>query len=160
MTGDPAWKQLERRVAVYLEGARNPLSGGSRGRSRTKGNLPGRTRGDGILPYPIFLECKHGKQAISLLRSRARLVTLFEETAWKAVEEGKIPVVVLHPPRWPGGVGNYPAFIETEVSRPGAEIGRESPALLLKRSTLIQVPLSEIKKALKDIEGPFKKGRK
>lgn len=140
MSGDPAWKQVERRVARFLGGERNPTSGGNGRHSRA----------DALLPKPIFVETKHGKAAEALLRSPKRLARLFEQVEERAIAEGKVPVVVLHPPRWGnGGAANYPAFVRHEVCRPSAAVGTKGrPALLLPHEAIVSVPLSEVKAAL------------
>ncbi|MGA7861680.1 MAG: hypothetical protein WCB19_07465 [Thermoplasmata archaeon] len=140
---DKAWKQVERRIARYLGTRRTPLSGGN----------DGRTRSDS-LHSSLFIEVKHGKRAEAIWRSRKRLLRLFEDTATKAADERKVPVVVLHPPRFGGGIGNYPAYVTTEVSRPAATVGdgRKRKALLLPRNTVVCVPLYEIRHAIPFIE--------
>lgn len=91
------WKSVERRVARELGGERNPLSGGA---SR-------HTRGDALLPVPLFVEVKHGS---SVPRSSFAIERLFGEVETKARAEGKVPVLVLHS-KGKKGVGEYPAFI-------------------------------------------------
>lgn len=137
MAAHPAWKRVERRVARYLGTERTPLSG----RSSRHG-----TSSDS-LHRVLYIEVKHGKNAEALLRSRRRLLRLFEETEEKALREDKVPVVVLHPPRWGnGGVAHYPAWVRTEVMRPSALVGTEGlPALLLRLGTVVMVPLLELK---------------
>lgn len=142
---DPAWKKVERKVARYLSpraGRRTPLSGRNSGHG---------TSADVLLPrsLPLYVEVKHGKRAEAILRSRTLLLRLFEDTEQKALGEGKVPVVVLHPPRWGnGGVATYPAWVRHEVCRPSAAIGTEGhPALLLPLDAVVCVPLSELKRA-------------
>ena len=91
------WKSVERRVARELGGERNPLSGGA---SR-------HTRGDALLPVPLFVEVKHGT---SVPRSSSAIKRLFGEVEVKARAEGKLAVLVLHA-KGKKAVGEYPAFI-------------------------------------------------
>ena len=74
--GDKAWKQRERQVAAYFDGARTPLSGGN-------GKI---TRAD-VIHDDLFIECK--------LRAKHSVVTLWDETKKLADLEDKTPVICL-----------------------------------------------------------------
>ena len=125
----PSWKQVELRVARYVGAERNPGSGAS----HTS------TRSDSTHPL-LFIETKHGKAAERLLRSRPRLLRLFADTERKACAEGKVPVVVLHPPRWGnGGVANYPAWVRAEW---------RTGSLGTVGWTVVGLPLSEVRRAI------------
>lgn len=91
------WKSVERRIARALGGERNPLSGGA---SR-------HTRGDALLPVPLYVEVKHGS---SVPRSWSAIERLFADVETNARAEGKVPVLVLHPKR-KNGVEEYPAYL-------------------------------------------------
>lgn len=131
------WKKVERKIARYLGGERNPLSGGA---SR-------HTRGDGILPHPIYLEVKDGKQAGRIHRSRTLLARLFNDTETKAKAEGKIPLVVLHPNGWGGGVRTYPSYIRVQW-REGSGVSEMVP-----NGTVVCVPLVLIRQHLENDDG-------
>ena len=81
--GDKAWKKRERNVAKYFGGERNALSGGN---SKI-------TRADVIHPR-LFIECK--------LRAKHTAVSLWDDTAKLAKNEGKTPVIALCEKNRPG----------------------------------------------------------
>ena len=80
---DKAWKKRERDVANYFNGQRTPLSGGN-------GKV---TRAD-VIHDELFIECK--------LRVKHTAVTLWDDTAKLAKDEGKIPVIALCEKNRPG----------------------------------------------------------
>lgn len=80
------WKDVELRVAELFGGHRNPLSGSS---SR-------HTTGDAIEVGSLYIEVKHGSKAEL---GYAKVVELLFKTNVKAVQENKVPVVVLHEKR-------------------------------------------------------------
>jgi len=134
------WKAVELKIAKYLGTRRTPLSGRNSGHDTSSDTLHKK----------LYIEIKHGS---AVPTSRQAIEKLFIETEEKAIEEEKIPVLVLHDKgRW-GGVRNYPAFIRLEVVCPSATIGRGKYALLPKEDTIIQIPLSSLKEA--GIDGPF-----
>ena len=73
---DKAWKKRERDVANYFNGKRTPLSGGN-------GKV---TRAD-VIHEDLFIECK--------LRAKHTAISLWDDTAKLAKEEGKTPVIAL-----------------------------------------------------------------
>ena len=73
---DKAWKKRERDVANYFNGQRTPLSGGN-------GKV---TRAD-VIHDELFIECK--------LRAKHTAVSLWDDTAKLAKDEGKTPVIAL-----------------------------------------------------------------
>ena len=73
---DKAWKKRERDVANYFNGKRTPLSGGN-------GKV---TRAD-VIHEELFIECK--------LRAKHTAISLWDDTAKLAKEEGKTPVICL-----------------------------------------------------------------
>lgn len=119
---DPGWKKVERRIARYLGAERNPGSGGSRTATRSDSTHP-----------RLFIETKHGKQAEI---GWAAAEKLFEEVRKRAKAEGKDPVLVLHPPRIGGGVGNYPAYVDI-------------------LGVVVQVPLRRIREGMALAATPF-----
>ena len=80
---DKTWKARERQVAGYFNTNRTPLSGGS---SR-------HTRSDS-LHNELFIECK--------LRAKHTAISLWDDTAKLAKEEGKTPVIALCEKNRPG----------------------------------------------------------
>ena len=72
---DKAWKKRERDVANYFNGKRTPLSGGN-------GKV---TRAD-VIHEELFIECK--------LRAKHTAISLWDDTAKLAKEEGKTPVIL------------------------------------------------------------------
>lgn len=74
---DKLWKVFERRIATSLGVHRTPLSGSG---SRI-------TRSDTLHPH-LYVECKKHR--------RLAICTWFKNTAHKAREEGKTPVMALH----------------------------------------------------------------
>lgn len=70
------WKNIERKIARFFGAERNPLSGGNGGHSRSDSRHE-----------RLFIEVKY--------RVKHSAVTLWRDTAEKAKEEGKIPVVCL-----------------------------------------------------------------
>ena len=73
---DKAWKKRERDVANFFSGQRTPLSGGN-------GKI---TRAD-VIHDNLFIECK--------LRAKHTAVSLWDDTAKLAKDEGKTPVIAL-----------------------------------------------------------------
>ena len=80
---DKAWKKRERDVAQYFNGTRTPLSGGN-------GKV---TRSD-VIHDDLFIECK--------LRAKHTVVSLWDDTAKLAKNEGKTPVIALCEKNRPG----------------------------------------------------------
>ena len=80
---DKAWKKRERDVANYFNGKRTPLSGGN-------GKV---TRAD-VIHEELFIECK--------LRAKHTAISLWDDTAKLAKEEGKTPVIALCEKNRPG----------------------------------------------------------
>ena len=80
---DKAWKKRERDVANYFKGKRTPLSGGN-------GKV---TRAD-VIHDELFIECK--------LRAKHTAVSLWDDTAKLAKDEGKTPVIALCEKNRPG----------------------------------------------------------
>ena len=80
---DKAWKKRERDVANYFNGKRTPLSGGN-------GKV---TRAD-VIHEDLFIECK--------LRAKHTAVSLWDDTAKLAKDEGKTPVIALCEKNRPG----------------------------------------------------------
>ena len=80
---DKAWKKRERDVANYFNGKRTPLSGGN-------GKV---TRAD-VIHDDLFIECK--------LRAKHTAVSLWDDTAKLAKDEGKTPVIALCEKNRPG----------------------------------------------------------
>ena len=80
---DKAWKKRERDVANYFNGKRTPLSGGN-------GKV---TRAD-VIHEDLFIECK--------LRAKHTAISLWDDTAKLAKEEGKTPVIALCEKNRPG----------------------------------------------------------
>ena len=80
---DKAWKKRERDVANYFKGMRTPLSGGN-------GKI---TRAD-VIHKDLFIECK--------LRAKHTAISLWDDTAKLAKEEGKTPVIALCEKNRPG----------------------------------------------------------
>jgi hypothetical protein len=78
-----AWKNRERDVANYFNGKRTPLSGGH-------GKV---TRAD-VIHEDLFIECK--------LRAKHTVISLWDDTAKLAKEEGKTPVIALCEKNRPG----------------------------------------------------------
>jgi len=70
------WKRREREIAKDFNTERTPLSGGN----------SKQTRSDTLHPY-LFIEVKS--------RKKHTAVTLWDDTAEKALKEKKVPVVVL-----------------------------------------------------------------
>ena len=82
---DPAWKQVERRVADFLGAKRNRLSGSS--------GRPDQSRSDSTHP-DVYVETKHG--AIErMLNAEGRAA--IREAGKHAALEGKHPMVAIHP---------------------------------------------------------------
>ena len=77
------WKKRERDVANYFNGKRTPLSGGN-------GKV---TRAD-VIHEDLFIECK--------LRAKHTAISLWDDTAKLAKEEGKTPVIALCEKNRPG----------------------------------------------------------
>lgn len=121
-----SWKDVERRVARFLGGERNPLSGGA---SR-------HTRGDVLLSSPVYVEVKHGA---SVPRSSAALARLFLTVEGNARDEGKLPVLVLHPKGKPG-VGDYPSVVRVYGGRLRMDSDGSGP--WPKEGVIVSVPLS------------------
>jgi hypothetical protein len=135
---DPAWKKVERRVARYLGVERTPLSG----RSSRHG-----TSSDSLHPL-LFVEVKHGKNAERILRSRPRLEALFAHVEARASAENRVPVLVLHPPRWGnGGVANYPAYVRVATETYTSLRPPTLPFISIRANVVIQLPLAEIARA-------------
>jgi hypothetical protein len=135
---DPGWKKVERRVARYLGVERTPLSG----RSSRHG-----TSSDSLHPL-LYVEVKHGKNAERVLRSRPRLERLFAEIEKRALAEWRVPVLVLHPPRWGnGGVGNYPAYVRIGWGADAISLPQIEPFIRLRENIVMQVPLAEVARA-------------
>ena len=80
---DKAWKRREREVASYFNGERTALSG-----SNSK-----ITKAD-VIHDELFVECK--------LRAKHSVVSLWDDTAKLAKDEGKIPVIALCEKNRPG----------------------------------------------------------
>ena len=80
---DKAWKKRERDVAGYFKGMRTPLSGGNGKVTRAE-----------VIHDSLFIECK--------LRAKHTVVSLWDETAKLAKEEGKTPVIALCEKNRPG----------------------------------------------------------
>ena len=80
---DKAWKKRERDVAGPFKRMRTPLTGGN-------GKV---TRAD-VIHDSLFIECK--------LRAKHTVVSLWDETAKLAKEEGKTPVIALCEKNIPG----------------------------------------------------------
>ena len=74
---DKAWKALERRVAAFLGGERNRMSG----------SVDQLTAGD-VVHDTLYVEVKH--------RATLAAVTWFREAQAHAVEEGKHALLALH----------------------------------------------------------------
>jgi len=77
---DKAWKAFERRIAKSLGTHRTPLSGGA---SR-------HTRSDTLHPH-LYVECKY--------RTRLAVSDWYDEVDKLAVQEDKMPMLVLHKKR-------------------------------------------------------------
>ncbi len=75
--GDKAWKAAERRVARFLNGERNRMSGA----------VDQLTAGD-VVHDTLYVEVKH--------RATLAAVTWFKEAEVHAEEEGKHPLLALH----------------------------------------------------------------
>ena len=74
---DKAWKAFERRVARFLGGERNRMSGA----------VDQLTAGDVVHDY-LYVEAKH--------RATLAVDTWMTEAADHAEEEGKVPILALH----------------------------------------------------------------
>ena len=74
---DKAWKQVERRVASFFHGKRNPLSGRNSGHGTTSD----------VLHPKLYIEVKH--------RIKHTAQTLHDATVREAKKEGKLAVSVL-----------------------------------------------------------------
>ena len=83
MTARRTWKKRESNVADFFQGQRTPLSGGN---SKI-------TRSD-VIHEDLFIECK--------LRAKHTVVSLWDDTAKLAKEEGKTPVIALCEKNRPG----------------------------------------------------------
>ena len=88
---DKTWKAVERRVARMFGAQRNPLSGRN---SR-------HTQAD-IIHDHLYIEVKH--------RARIPFYRVWLETVEKAKQEGKVPVLILHPK----GSDKYIAMVDAE----------------------------------------------
>lgn len=73
---DKAWKAFERTVARYFGTLRNSLSGGNSKLTRSDTTHPN-----------YFIECKY--------RAKCAVQSLYDETAEKAEEEEKVPIICL-----------------------------------------------------------------
>ena len=80
---DKAWKRREREVASYFNGVRTSLSG-------INSKI---TRAD-VIHEELFVECK--------LRAKHSVVSLWDDTAKLAKDEGKTPVIALCEKNRPG----------------------------------------------------------
>jgi hypothetical protein len=129
------WKVVERKIARFIhpDGQRTPLSGSNSGHH---------TSADALLPYPLYIEAKHGKNALTIYRStKVKLPRLFADVAKKAHEEDRVPVLVLHPPEWPGGVGAYPCFVRR---KDWTDLG---PADITRSfGDMVQIPLRVVRR--------------
>ncbi len=101
---DKRWKAIERLVAKFWGGQRNPTSGEMSGHG---------THADVIKLPGIYVEVKHGG---GVPASYEKLLYLWHDTAQKAAKEGRIPVLVLHPKRLRDPVEHWPTIIQLPVA--------------------------------------------
>ena len=80
---DKAWKNRERLVAKFFGGMRNALSG-----------INSKVTHSDVIHDNLFIECK--------LRAKHTAVSLWDDTAKLAKEEGKTPVIALCEKNRPG----------------------------------------------------------
>ena len=80
---DKAWKNRERLVAKFFGGMRNALSG-----------INSKVTHSDVVHDSLFIECK--------LRAKHTVISLWDDTAKLAKEEGKTPVIALCEKNRPG----------------------------------------------------------
>ena len=80
---DKAWKNRERLVAKFFGGMRNALSG-----------INSKVTHSDVIHDNLFIECK--------LRAKHTAISLWDDTAKLAKEEGKTPVIALCEKNRPG----------------------------------------------------------
>ena len=80
---DKAWKNRERLVARFFGGVRNALSG-----------INSKVTHSDVVHDRLFIECK--------LRAKHSVISLWDDTAKLAKEEGKTPVIALCEKNRPG----------------------------------------------------------
>ena len=80
---DKAWKNRERLVARFFGGVRNALSG-----------INSKVTHSDVVHDNLFIECK--------LRAKHTAISLWDDTAKLAKEEGKTPVIALCEKNRPG----------------------------------------------------------
>ena len=80
---DKAWKNRERLVAKFFGGVRNALSG-----------INSKVTHSDVVHDSLFIECK--------LRAKHTAVSLWDDTAKLAKDEGKTPVIALCEKNRPG----------------------------------------------------------
>lgn len=101
---DRRWKAIERLVADFWGGTRNPTSG-----EMSKHG----THADILRVRGVYIEVKHGA---SVPTSFAKRDALWMDTREKAEAEGRVPVLVLHPKRLRDPVEAWPTIVELPVS--------------------------------------------
>jgi hypothetical protein len=106
MSGEPAWKKVERAVAHFWGTERTPLSGG---------NSRHGTHSDTLHPK-VYIELKHGRACPP---TWAGILKLFADVEQKAELERKRAVLVLHPKRLPR-VEEWPTYLRVEYRRVAA----------------------------------------
>ena len=80
---DKAWKNRERLVSKFFGGVRNALSG-----------INSKVTHSDVIHDNLFIECK--------LRAKHTAISLWDDTAKLAKEEGKTPVIALCEKNRPG----------------------------------------------------------
>ena len=80
---DKAWKNRERLVSKFFGGVRNALSG-----------INSKVTHSDVIHESLFIECK--------LRAKHTAISLWDDTAKLAKEEGKTPVIALCEKNRPG----------------------------------------------------------